>query len=412
MVVLSIILFLINILGWTACLMFFIVRMCNALSKKGYRYPHIFFTLISLGMTIVPVGLILLVGVLAYKQLLVFDTTWVIVFLLVLYASLFVSFGLFAFIVRRFVPTRPRTGPRKVPSHYHGVSILLYVLSIASPVVFLVVLHLSIVNSLRLVSPLLTGALVFSYLAYRAAAPDLDETLRADTRPPVLYLRVFKGEERVFARLPRRARDVLSQNFNRYSRSPNKLYQTFEEFFTDSIRTRLGPFVALGNPQDSLPPLGAGRTYTSDNTWQEEVKRLATDALCILAPISQSKNLKWELGYLRQSGLLKKLFILTPPAASQPLTSPLARLIDFFVRYLTIDNLEKLQEKEAVSWEDFRALLSSLGYTLPVTDPGLGSIITFDRTGNAKTLVQGVRTADEYVEAIAMRLSQIHESLP
>jgi len=71
-----------------------------------------------------------------------------------------------------------------------------------------------------------------------------------------------------------------------------------------------------------------------------------------------------------------------------------------------------LQEKEAVSWEDFRALLSSLGYTLPVTDPGLGSIITFDRTGNAKTLVQGVRTADEYVEAIAMRLSQIHESLP
>ncbi len=412
--ILAIILLVISTLGWAACFILSTVWMYKILARKGYHYPHIVFLLIPGGMIAVTVVLILLVVVLAYKQLSAIDTTkitGILLFSLVFYAPLLASAGLFALILHE-VPLKQRLGPRKVPFLYRGASILLIVASIVSPVVFLVVFHLSIVNSLRLLAPLTTAALACSYLAYRAAAPDLDETLRADTRPSVLYLRTFKDEERLFARPPRGARDVLSQYFNRYSHSPNKLYQTFEEFFTVSIRTRLGPFVALGNPEDSLPPLGAGRTYASDETWKKEVERLAKDALCILAPVSQSESLEWELGHLMRSGLLKKLFILTPPSASQPLTSPLVRLIDFLIRLLTVESIEKWKRREAMPWEDFRAALAKLGYILPITDPGLGSIVAFDRTGNATTIVQGVGTADEYLEAIAMRLSQAHESIP
>ena len=412
--ILVIVLFVISILGWATCLILSAVWMYKILDRKGYHYPHIVFWLIPGGMITVTVVLILLVVGFAFKQLSAIDTTKItgmLLFSLVFYAPLLASVGLFALILRE-VPLRQRLGPRKVPFLYRGASILLIVASVIVPVVTILVFHQSIVTALRLLALLGPSALVCSYLAYRAAAPGLDETLRADTRPPVLYLRTFKDEERLFARPPRRARDVLSQYFNTYSQSPNKLYQTFEEFFTDSIRTRLGPFVALGNPQDSLPPLGAGRTYASDETWQKEVVRLATDALCILAPVSQSESLEWELDYLRRSGLLKKLFILTPPAASQPLTSPLARLIDFFIRLLTVESIEKWKRREAVPWEDFRAALAELGYIFPITDPGLGSIVSFDRTGNATTIVQGVGTADEYVETIAMRLSQAHESTP
>jgi hypothetical protein len=224
-----------------------------------------------------------------------------------------------------------------------------------------------------------------------------------------LYLRPFNEEGHVFAELPRRARDVLRQYFKARSPEPNKLYQTFEEFFMDSVRTRLGPFVALGNPQDSLRPLGAARTYIPDEGWQEELKRLVAEARCILTPVSQSRNLQWELEYLREAGLHEKLFILTPPGTSAPSSSRFARVSNFLIRFLVAGSTEKWKRMESVSWADFRAALAGWGYNLPDTDPGLGSVVAFDMAGNSVTLVQGVVTAGEYVEAIAMRLSQAPE---
>lgn len=406
--VFSIILLVMSIPSWAVCILLFTFRMNSVLDKKGYHYPHVVFWLIPGGMITVTTLLLVLAVMTVDGQLLLKSTT-LFTHLLVFYAPLLISVGLFAPIAC-LVPRRRRRGPRKVPSVYHGASLLFYAASITSPVLLLVVFHVSFLNSLRLISPLWIMAASCSYLAYRAAVPGLDETVRTDTRPAVLYLRPFQDEGRIFARLPRRARDILGQYFNRYAPSPNKLYQTFEEFFTESIRSKLGPFVALGNPQDTLPPLGARRAYFSDQTWQKEVEQLATSALCILAPVSQSKNLKWELDYLRKSGLLTKLFILTPPATAKPLTSPLARLADFFIRLLTVQSLEKWNVRETASWEDFRVLLIKLGYTLPVTDPGPGSVVTFDMMGNAIPLVQGAGTAEEYVKAIATRLSQARES--
>lgn len=40
----------------------------------------------------------------------------------------------------------------------------------------------------------------------------------------------------------------------------------FEQYFHGSIEISLGPFVALGSPEDYVPPHGAVRHYATDET--------------------------------------------------------------------------------------------------------------------------------------------------
>ena len=49
--------------------------------------------------------------------------------------------------------------------------------------------------------------------------------------------------------------------------------KTYEERLARTLR-KVGPFVAVGDPTERLPLLGAARMYAADEEWQETVDEL------------------------------------------------------------------------------------------------------------------------------------------
>jgi hypothetical protein len=120
------------------------------------------------------------------------------------------------------------------------------------------------------------GVAVLGFTRERLGAPGLAETVTADTRPAVLYLREFQQESNPFAW-------VNPQEHSRYTRRPpisNSV--TFEQYFGAEFARQLGPFVALGNPLDSVPPEGAARRNAPDEDWQRHFCSLAGAAAAIV----------------------------------------------------------------------------------------------------------------------------------
>ncbi len=87
--------------------------------------------------------------------------------------------------------------------------------------------------------------------------------MATDTRPAVLYLRGFRQESDPFAWVP-------PKEASRYTRRhPTGITAvTFEQYLGAEFAMQLGPFVALGNPLDSVPPEGAARSYATDGDWR------------------------------------------------------------------------------------------------------------------------------------------------
>ncbi|MFW0874790.1 hypothetical protein [Rhodococcoides corynebacterioides] len=89
---------------------------------------------------------------------------------------------------------------------------------------------------------------------------------------------------------------------------------TFEEHVASILRSE-GPLVAIGRPGERLPRLGAARTYVPDGDWQYAVQTTAARTGAIFLIAGTSAGLAWEVGHLRDWGLLPKTMILLPPAS-------------------------------------------------------------------------------------------------
>jgi hypothetical protein len=57
---------------------------------------------------------------------------------------------------------------------------------------------------------------------------------------------------------------------------------TLEDFLGPEITNRIGPFVALGNPLDFVPPDGAARAYVADDEWPKHFADLVRRARCMV----------------------------------------------------------------------------------------------------------------------------------
>lgn len=96
--------------------------------------------------------------------------------------------------------------------------------------------------------------------------------------------------------------------------------RNFEELIASEMR-RYGPFVAIGRPDESLPPLGAAREYVDGATWQERVHHLATEARLVVLIIGQTQGLEWEFRRLREMGALDRTLLVVPPTATEDVRS-------------------------------------------------------------------------------------------
>jgi hypothetical protein len=207
----------------------------------------------------------------------------------------------------------------------------------------------------------------------RMESPEtIEKCLSEDPRPPVLYLRPFELDLMTFA-----------------DRRP------FEHYFCQSVTELVGPLIALGNPQDYVQQNPAVRLYATDSDWVQRLEELAWRSSCIIVEMARSDNLRTEFEFLRQAGLQNKLFIFT----GHP--SP----------YYDLRFLERLHFGAVYAkWAAFSRDLARIGYDMPETDPGLGSVITFDECGRSIILTTEARSPTEFVEPIKAWLST-HEMI-
>lgn len=104
-----------------------------------------------------------------------------------------------------------------------------------------------------------------------------DLALRDDARPPVLYLRAFEQDS-----ASARAMSTLG-NFR---------YFTEEEQLATALRD-IGPFIAIGEPGEALPDLGADRIYV-EGDWQTKVSDLMDRARLLVLRAANTDGFLWE----------------------------------------------------------------------------------------------------------------------
>ncbi|HKI03000.1 MAG TPA: hypothetical protein VKK31_13575 [Thermoanaerobaculia bacterium] len=111
-------------------------------------------------------------------------------------------------------------------------------------------------------------------------APTAAEIRQEDRRPPILYLRSF-------------AEDEPSGWFAlaRAGRKPSR-----EEQMVAVLKT-MGPVVALGDPGEELPDLGAARDYDPTREWRERVSGHLRETQLAVLRIGEeiSPSLRWEI---------------------------------------------------------------------------------------------------------------------
>lgn len=229
-----------------------------------------------------------------------------------------------------------------------------------------------------------------SYLARRLLSKGIKQSLQDDTRPPVLYLRTFDREDESFIYLSYEECHSLGVPVENFSTWEHPL--TFEEFFKPEINKCIGPFIALGNPYDNIPPGGAEREYFHDENWKNEFKALALQSRFIWMRPERSNNLLFELQFIRDSSLLNRLFIFTRPVPAH--------------YYIPKSWSEHWQKK---AWKKFACDMQNLG--IHVGDyPGRGAVLSFDHEGNSMLVTTKSRTPEEYIAATLKWCSKRSES--
>jgi hypothetical protein len=121
--------------------------------------------------------------------------------------------------------------------------------------------------------------------------------LELDNRQPILFLRSFADDKvrlwgkGVVGKLRRRTIDEAIKR----------------------LAERLGPFVAIANPNAKLPQLGAAQTYFSNDTWQSPITSWVQIAQMIIMVAGRTEVIGWELDHILADEEQVKLVILLPP---------------------------------------------------------------------------------------------------
>jgi hypothetical protein len=373
--------------------MWWCLRQYYRARSKGY-YPTQAATVVCSGMAAVIIPPLALLDSLQW-----FDWTWFDIVIAIVWLLIFPVSALVVTALVALLPSRShRAGARRSSFLFspacRALEVGLVVTGYAVAIGFTVMAIPHIAGWSPVPPPLVgTGGGIIVFLAFSAAAlnftrvrsnaPGLADSVATDARPAVLYLRAFRQESNFFANVP-------AEELPRYTRRNLGLpWVTFEQYLGAEFSRQLGPFIALGNPLDSVPPEGAARSYPSDEDWQQHFCTLASAAAAIVIDGSHSGNLHWELTEITRNGWQRRLFFLTAPALS--------------VRtgHLLVNTMRDSAKGVSMpSWEQFATELKRTGLHVPPIEPGPGSVIAFDTAGRAEVLIRGAQKPEEFVGAV------------
>jgi hypothetical protein len=144
----------------------------------------------------------------------------------------------------------------------------------------------------------------FRITGRRHLVADARQLLADDSRPPVLYLRSFAVD------------DVTSGTSTlRLSGLGTTAPVTEEEQVVRALAP-VGPVVAIGQPGEALPRLGAARIYVGDD-WQRVVVQLMGRARLVVLGAGFSRGLLWELDQARRLVAPERIVLLSTLAPAE-----------------------------------------------------------------------------------------------
>jgi hypothetical protein len=136
----------------------------------------------------------------------------------------------------------------------------------------------------------------------RHAQPSAESVLASDPRPPVLLLRSFVDDSLL---VDQRIKVLIDQQAT----------VRFEEAMSAYL-SAYGPFVAVGEPGQTLPQIGAARAYLTKDEWQAAVKNWIGQAGFIVMVVGATEWIRWELSQILAQSRTSELLLLLPPLPS------------------------------------------------------------------------------------------------
>jgi hypothetical protein len=195
---------------------------------------------------------------------------------------------------------------------WFGFQLTVTVLGLEAGYVFFIVLLFLVV--LVFVQPI-------AFMLYRARGcfrPSASAILQHDRRKPTILLRSFADDEsKSFWSLRGLGGDdpLVFLKFNALLTSARDLaagVNRLERVFEWNLPGH-GPLVAIGEPGELGPELGAARVYVANDEWQERVLTWLKQSSLIALIAPRSSGAKWELQKIFSMGLHRKLLLVFPP---------------------------------------------------------------------------------------------------
>jgi hypothetical protein len=140
--------------------------------------------------------------------------------------------------------------------------------------------------------------------AKRLRQVQASDARRLDSRRPVLLLRSFQDD---LTPIQRRL-DVRNQRFG----STADLPLTLEEVLEHVLWT-YGPVIAIGRPDEALPPAGAAREYVRNDEWLQRVNELVAESQRIVLIVGRTQGLSLEYASLASAQVWPKVILTFPP---------------------------------------------------------------------------------------------------
>lgn len=158
-------------------------------------------------------------------------------------------------------------------------------------------------------------------LADRRATALYQNVREWDQRAPVIFLRAFDQDD---ARLRARGGDA----FARWPAGVGRA-RTLDEILLEHA-SPYGPVIAIGDPRDPTPPLGAARVFVREqgNGWQDVVRDLAGASKVVVMCPNHGEGVQWELDLIAQAaGRVRTIFLASPELDRDASLALFARLV-------------------------------------------------------------------------------------
>jgi hypothetical protein len=142
-----------------------------------------------------------------------------------------------------------------------------------------------------------------------------------DQRAPIVFLRAFDQDDN---KLKARGGDV----FARWPAGVGRP-RTLDEILLEH-GSPYGPVIAIGDPRDPTPPLGAARVFVPEqgNGWQDVVRGIAGASKAVVMCPNHGEGVQWELDLIAQAeGRLQTIFLASPELDREANLALFARLV-------------------------------------------------------------------------------------